>query len=43
MWIIMDKYINYDSGEFKELAGEIEQTLNDVQDVRDKYSPDLVR
>ncbi|WP_165027037.1 helix-turn-helix domain-containing protein [Dysgonomonas sp. ZJ279] len=37
----MDKFINYESEEFKELTGQIEQALNDVQDVRDKYRPAL--
>ncbi|MDR2948748.1 MAG: helix-turn-helix domain-containing protein [Prevotella sp.] len=37
----MDKFINYKSEEFKELEGQIEQALNDVQDVRDKHHPTL--
>lgn len=37
----MDKFINYESQEFKELTGQIEQALHDVQDVRDKYRPTL--
>lgn len=37
----MDKYINFESEEFRELEGQIEQALNDVQGVRDKYHPTL--
>lgn len=37
----MDKFINFESEEFKEMEGQIEQALNDVQDVRDKYRPTL--
>ncbi|MDH6310084.1 hypothetical protein M2451_002974 [Dysgonomonas sp. PFB1-18] len=37
----MDKFINYESDEFKELSRQIEQALCDVQDVRDKYRPSL--
>jgi hypothetical protein len=37
----MDKFINVESGEFRELEGQIKQALNDVQDVRDKYRPTL--
>lgn len=37
----MDKFIGYESAEFKELTGQIEQTLCDVQDVRDKHRPSL--
>lgn len=38
----MDKYIGFESEEFKELEGQIEQALDDVQSVRDKYRPSLV-
>ncbi len=37
----MDKFINFESGEFRELEGQIEQALNDVQDVRNKHRPTL--
>lgn len=37
----MDKYISFESEEFKELEGKIEQALDDVQSVRDKYRPSL--
>ena len=37
----MDKYINFDSEEFRELEGQIEQALGNVQDVRDKHRPTL--
>lgn len=37
----MDKYINFESEEFRELEGQIEQALNSIQDVRDKYRPVL--
>jgi len=37
----MDKFIGFESEEFKELIGQIEQALNDVPDVRDKYRPTL--
>ncbi|MFV0398364.1 MAG: helix-turn-helix domain-containing protein [Bacteroidales bacterium] len=37
----MDKYIGFESEEFKELEGQIEQALDDVQSVRDKYRPSL--
>ena len=37
----MDKFINFESEEFKELEGQIEQALNDVQDVREKHRPTL--
>ena len=37
----MDKFIGYESEEFKELTGQIEQTLSDVQSVRDKHRPTL--
>lgn len=38
----MDKFINYESEEFKELEWQIEHALNDVQDVRDKHRPTLI-
>lgn len=37
----MDKFINYESEEFKELLVQIEQSIEDVQDVRDKHRPTL--
>lgn len=37
----MDKFINYESEEFKELERQIEQALSDVQDVREKHRPTL--
>lgn len=37
----MDKFIGFESGEFKELDGQIEKALCDVQDVRDKHRPTL--
>lgn len=37
----MDKFINYESEEFKEFLGQIEQALDDVQDVRNKHRPTL--
>lgn len=37
----MDKFIGFDSGEFRELTGEIEQAFCNVQDVWDKYHPSL--
>jgi len=37
----MDKFIGFESEEFKELAGQIEQALSDVQTVRDKHCPTL--
>lgn len=37
----MDKFIGFESEEFKELAGQIEQALSDVQTVRDKHRPTL--
>ncbi len=37
----MDKFIGFDSGEFRELTGEIEQAFCNVQDVRDRYRPSL--
>lgn len=37
----MDKFINYESEEFKELLEQVEQSIEDVQDVRDKHRPTL--
>ncbi len=37
----MDKFINYESEEFKELIGQIEQAFEDVADVREKHRPTL--
>lgn len=37
----MDKYIGFESEEFKELEGQIEQALDGIQSVRDKYRPSL--
>lgn len=37
----MDKFINYESEEFKELIGQIEQAFENVADVREKYRPTL--
>lgn len=37
----MDKFINYESEEFRELERQIEQALSDVQDVREKHRPTL--
>lgn len=37
----MDKFINYESEEFKELIGQIEQAFEDIADVREKYRPTL--
>lgn len=37
----MDKFINYESEEFKELEVLIEQALLDVEDVREKHRPTL--
>lgn len=37
----MDKFIGYESAEFKELTGQIEQALCDAQGVRDKHRPSL--
>lgn len=37
----MDKYINFESEEFRELEGQIEQALGNVQNVRDKHRPTL--
>ncbi|QIK61417.1 helix-turn-helix domain-containing protein [Dysgonomonas sp. HDW5A] len=37
----MDKFIGFDSKEFKELEEQIEQALNNMQNVRDKYRPAL--
>lgn len=38
----MDKFINYESEEFKELIRQIEQAFEDVADVREKHRPTLV-
>lgn len=38
----MDKFINYESEEFKELIGQVEQAFEDVADVREKHRPTLV-
>lgn len=37
----MDKFINYESDEFKELERQIEQALSDVYDIREKHRPTL--
>lgn len=37
----MDKFINFESEEFRELEGLMEQALLDVEDVREKYRPTL--
>lgn len=37
----MDKFINYESEEFKELLGQIESAFDDVADVRAKHCPAL--
>lgn len=37
----MDKYINYESEEVKELEGQIEQAFDNIADVRDKHRPTL--
>jgi len=37
----MDKFINLESAEFKELTGQIKQASQNVQDIRDKYRPAL--
>ena len=37
----MDKFINYESEEFKELIGQIEQAFEDVAYVREKHRPTL--
>jgi len=37
----MDKFISFESEEFKQFEEQIGQALNDVQDVRDKYRPAL--
>ena len=38
----MDKFIGFESIEFKELNGQIEQAMSNVQNVRDKYRPELL-
>jgi len=37
----MDRFIGIESGEFKELTGQIKQASQHVQDIRDKYRPAL--
>lgn len=37
----MDKFINFESEEFRELEEQIGQSIEDVQDVRDNYRPTL--
>lgn len=37
----MDKFINYESEEFKELIRQIEEAFEDIADVREKYRPTL--
>lgn len=37
----MDKFINYESEEFKELIGQIERAFEDVADVREKHRSTL--
>lgn len=37
----MDKFIGFDSEEFKGLEEQIEQALSDVQNVREKHRPTL--
>ncbi|GAB6119958.1 hypothetical protein FACS1894179_06410 [Bacteroidia bacterium] len=37
----MDKFINYESEEFKELLGQVESAFDDVADVREKHCPTL--
>lgn len=37
----MDKYVGFESEEFKELERQIEQALNDTGSVRNKYRPSL--
>lgn len=37
----MDKFINYESEEFKELLGQVESAFDDVADARAKYCPTL--
>jgi len=39
--MVMDKFIGFESEEFKELVAEIEQAMVDVQTVRDKHRPAL--
>ena len=38
----MDQFINYESEEFKELIGQMERSLEDIEDVREKYRPTLM-
>jgi hypothetical protein len=37
----MDKFIGFESGEFKKLVGQIKQARSEIQDVRDKHRPTL--
>jgi len=37
----MDKFIDFSSEEFRELTGQIKQSLHDIEDVRDKHRPTL--
>lgn len=37
----MDKFINYESGEFKELLKQVESAFDDVVNVRAKHCPTL--
>jgi len=37
----MDKFISFESAEFRKLEEQIEQALCDVQDVRDRHQPAL--
>jgi hypothetical protein len=38
----MDRFIGFESAEFKELTGQIGQARQYVQDIRDKYRPALM-
>lgn len=37
----MDQFINYESEEFKELLEQMEQSMEDIGDIREKYHPTL--
>jgi hypothetical protein len=37
----MDKFIGFESEEFKKLTGQMKQARSDAQDVRDKHRPTL--
>ena len=37
----MDKFIDFSSEEFKEFEGQIKQSFQDIQDIRDKHRPTL--